>query len=198
MVRSVHYCPATKKTFERRYTDLTSYDAFPSSNVYPTEVCFSLMHNKLDYYECGFITSNNFHSGFNLVFSIILMFVIFELEVIFILGDVYSLRLPFTFVHYLFLPFIVFQDENKNPLETEYGLSTYRDHQTFSIQVSFCLLLFKIRLLMLLFLAKNSSLCFLLSSDYRTYTVYRDDFVVQRKIKSVTVGFIYLVEIHFS
>ncbi|MCP9265227.1 Maternal DNA replication licensing factor mcm3 [Dirofilaria immitis] len=25
-------------------------------------------------------------------------------------------------------------DENKNPLETEYGLSTYRDHQTFSIQ----------------------------------------------------------------
>ncbi|KAM3727836.1 Maternal DNA replication licensing factor [Dirofilaria immitis] len=62
VVRSVHYCPATKKTFERRYTDLTSYDAFPSSNVYPTE------------------------------------------------------------------------DENKNPLETEYGLSTYRDHQTFSIQ----------------------------------------------------------------
>lgn len=38
VVRSVHYCPATKKTFERRYTDLTSYDAFPSSNVYPTEV----------------------------------------------------------------------------------------------------------------------------------------------------------------
>ncbi|EFO21958.1 DNA replication licensing factor [Loa loa] len=64
VVRSVHYCPATKKTFERRYTDLTSYDAFPCSNVYPTE-----------------------------------------------LGD-----------------------ENKNPLETEYGLSTYRDHQTFSIQ----------------------------------------------------------------
>ncbi|VDK89352.1 unnamed protein product [Litomosoides sigmodontis] len=62
VVRSVHYCPATKKTFERRYTDLTSYDAFPCSNLYPTE------------------------------------------------------------------------DENKNPLETEYGLSTYRDHQTFSIQ----------------------------------------------------------------
>lgn len=38
VVRSVHYCPATKKTFERRYTDLTSYDAFPCSNVYPTEV----------------------------------------------------------------------------------------------------------------------------------------------------------------
>ncbi|VDN17529.1 unnamed protein product [Gongylonema pulchrum] len=62
VIRSVHYCPATKKTFERRYTDLTSYEAFPSSNVYPTE------------------------------------------------------------------------DENKNPLETEYGLCTYRDHQTFSMQ----------------------------------------------------------------
>ncbi|VDM37552.1 unnamed protein product [Toxocara canis] len=62
VVRSVHYCPATKKTFERNYTDLTSYDAFPSSSVYPTE------------------------------------------------------------------------DENKNPLETEYGLSTYKDHQTFSVQ----------------------------------------------------------------
>lgn len=27
-----------------------------------------------------------------------------------------------------------FQDENKNPLETEFGLSVYKDHQTFSIQ----------------------------------------------------------------
>jgi DNA replication licensing factor MCM3 len=26
------------------------------------------------------------------------------------------------------------QDENKNPLETEYGLSAYKDHQTLSIQ----------------------------------------------------------------
>uniref|UniRef100_A0A0K0DM38 DNA replication licensing factor MCM3 n=1 Tax=Angiostrongylus cantonensis TaxID=6313 RepID=A0A0K0DM38_ANGCA len=26
------------------------------------------------------------------------------------------------------------QDENKNPLETEFGLSTYKDHQTFSVQ----------------------------------------------------------------
>ena len=63
VVKSVHYCPATKKTLERRYTDLTSYDAFPSSNVYPTE------------------------------------------------------------------------DENKNPLETEYGLSKYKDHQSFTIQL---------------------------------------------------------------
>lgn len=63
LLKSVHYCPATKKTLERAYTDLTSYNAFPSSNVYPTE------------------------------------------------------------------------DENKNPLETEFGLSVYRDHQTFSIQV---------------------------------------------------------------
>ncbi|KAK6739806.1 hypothetical protein RB195_008354 [Necator americanus] len=62
VVKSVHYCPATKKTLEKRYTDLTSYESFPSSNVYPTE------------------------------------------------------------------------DENKNPLETEFGLSTYKDHQSFSIQ----------------------------------------------------------------
>ncbi|XP_006811428.1 DNA replication licensing factor MCM3-like, partial [Saccoglossus kowalevskii] len=37
VVRSVHYCPATKKTLERKYTDLTSLDAFPSSSVYPTK-----------------------------------------------------------------------------------------------------------------------------------------------------------------
>uniref|UniRef100_A0A0N5ANB4 DNA replication licensing factor MCM3 n=1 Tax=Syphacia muris TaxID=451379 RepID=A0A0N5ANB4_9BILA len=62
VVRSVHYCEATKKTLERRYTDMTSYDAVPTSNVYPTE------------------------------------------------------------------------DENKNPLETEFGLSVYKDHQSFTIQ----------------------------------------------------------------
>ena len=38
VVRSVHYCPNTKKTLERRYTDLTSLSAFPSSTVYPTKV----------------------------------------------------------------------------------------------------------------------------------------------------------------
>ncbi|UYV67202.1 MCM3 [Cordylochernes scorpioides] len=37
LVRSVHFCPATKKTMERRYTDLTSYEAFPSSAAYPTK-----------------------------------------------------------------------------------------------------------------------------------------------------------------
>ncbi|KAK3869332.1 hypothetical protein Pcinc_025353 [Petrolisthes cinctipes] len=37
VVRSVHYCPATKKTLERRYTDMTSYDPFPSSAIYPTK-----------------------------------------------------------------------------------------------------------------------------------------------------------------
>ncbi|KRX27047.1 DNA replication licensing factor MCM3, partial [Trichinella nelsoni] len=59
---SVHYCPATSKTVEKRYADLTSFETIPSNFVYPTE------------------------------------------------------------------------DENKNPYETEYGLSTYRDHQTFSVQ----------------------------------------------------------------
>ncbi|GCC41805.1 hypothetical protein chiPu_0025600, partial [Chiloscyllium punctatum] len=37
VVRSVHYCPATKKTIERKYTDMTSLDAFPSSAIYPTK-----------------------------------------------------------------------------------------------------------------------------------------------------------------
>ncbi|XP_033100370.1 DNA replication licensing factor MCM3-like [Anneissia japonica] len=62
IVRSVHYCQATKKTMERKYTDLTSLDAFPSSSVYPTK------------------------------------------------------------------------DDQENPLETEYGLSIYKDHQTLTIQ----------------------------------------------------------------
>lgn len=38
VVKSVHFCPATKKTIERKYTDLTSLDPFPSSGVYPTKV----------------------------------------------------------------------------------------------------------------------------------------------------------------
>ncbi|XP_075454704.1 DNA replication licensing factor MCM3 isoform X2 [Ascaphus truei] len=62
VVRSVHYCPATKKTIERKYTDMTSLEAFPSSAVYPTK------------------------------------------------------------------------DEENNPLETEFGLSVYKDHQTITIQ----------------------------------------------------------------
>jgi len=62
IVRSVHYCPTTKKTLERRYTDMTSLEAMPSSGIYPTK------------------------------------------------------------------------DEDGNLLETEYGLSIYKDHQTFSIQ----------------------------------------------------------------
>lgn len=63
VVKSVHYCPKTKKTVDRRYTDLTSLNPFPSSSAYPTK------------------------------------------------------------------------DEDGNPLETEYGLSVYKDHQTFTIQV---------------------------------------------------------------
>ncbi|KAM3180311.1 hypothetical protein ACTXT7_016532 [Hymenolepis weldensis] len=37
VVCSVHYCPATKKTIERRYADMGSLDAFPSSGAYPTK-----------------------------------------------------------------------------------------------------------------------------------------------------------------
>ncbi|KAG5670940.1 hypothetical protein PVAND_001169 [Polypedilum vanderplanki] len=62
VVRSVHYCPATNKFMERKYTDSTSFEAVPSSNVYPTK------------------------------------------------------------------------DEDGNLLETEYGLSVYKDHQSISIQ----------------------------------------------------------------
>ncbi|XP_012276713.1 DNA replication licensing factor Mcm3 [Orussus abietinus] len=62
VVRSVHYCPVTKITIERAYTDLTSVDAFPGTAAYPTK------------------------------------------------------------------------DDEGNPLETEFGLSTYKDHQTLTIQ----------------------------------------------------------------
>lgn len=62
LCRSVHYCAATKKVIERKYTDLTSNEAVPSSSVYPTK------------------------------------------------------------------------DEDGNLLETEYGLSIYKDHQSLSIQ----------------------------------------------------------------
>lgn len=37
IVKSVHYCPATMKTMERTYTDLTSLDAYPSTAAYPTQ-----------------------------------------------------------------------------------------------------------------------------------------------------------------
>ncbi|KAK9888550.1 hypothetical protein WA026_000795 [Henosepilachna vigintioctopunctata] len=62
VMKSVHYCPATKKVMERNYADLTSLEAFPSSTVYPTK------------------------------------------------------------------------DDEGNLLETEFGLSLYKDHQTISIQ----------------------------------------------------------------
>ncbi len=62
VIRSVHFCPATKKTIERKYTDMTSLDAFPSSAAYPTK------------------------------------------------------------------------DDEGNLLETEFGLSRYKDHQTFTVQ----------------------------------------------------------------
>ena len=62
MVKSVHFCPATGKTLERQYTDLTSFEAYPSTAAYPT------------------------------------------------------------------------QDEDGNPLQTEFGLCRYKDHQTMSVQ----------------------------------------------------------------
>ena len=40
VVKSVHYCPATEKTIERTYTDLTSLDAYPSTAAYPTQVLY--------------------------------------------------------------------------------------------------------------------------------------------------------------
>lgn len=62
VVKSVHYCPATGKTMERTYTDLTSLDAYPSTAAYPT------------------------------------------------------------------------QDEDGNLLQTEFGLSKFKDHQTLTLQ----------------------------------------------------------------
>jgi len=62
VMTSVHFCPATSKTMERNYSDMTSIDAYPSTAAYPT------------------------------------------------------------------------QDEDGNPLQTEYGLSTYKDHQTLTLQ----------------------------------------------------------------
>ena len=38
VTRSVHFCPTTKKFMERRYADMTSLEAFPTSSVYPTKV----------------------------------------------------------------------------------------------------------------------------------------------------------------
>ena len=37
LVKSVHFCPATKKTTERFYTDITSLDPMPSNFAYPTK-----------------------------------------------------------------------------------------------------------------------------------------------------------------
>ncbi len=65
---------------ERRYADMTSLEAFPTSSVYPTKVR-------------------------SLIRKVSLVFL------------------------WMFL-----QDEDGNFLETEYGLSSYKDHQTFVIQ----------------------------------------------------------------
>lgn len=62
LVKSVHYCPATKKTMERRHYDFTSLEYHPSSNILESK------------------------------------------------------------------------DEDGNPLELEYGLSLYKNHQTLTLQ----------------------------------------------------------------
>eukprot|EP00947_MAST-08B_sp_MAST-8B-sp1_P000233 g233.t1 len=62
VVKSTHFCPATKKFSQREYRDATSFDGAPTNSVYPTK------------------------------------------------------------------------DEHNNPLETEFGLSVYKDHQTVTIQ----------------------------------------------------------------
>ena len=49
VVKSVHFCPATGKTIERRYTDMTSLDAFPSGSVSGLDLSFAGSQGK---YNC--------------------------------------------------------------------------------------------------------------------------------------------------
>nr|YP_009249446.1 NADH dehydrogenase subunit 3 [Dirofilaria repens]AKU47227.1 NADH dehydrogenase subunit 3 [Dirofilaria repens]AOP18652.1 NADH dehydrogenase subunit 3 [Dirofilaria repens] len=63
---------------------------------------------KLSSYECGFDVCKKVHVGFNLVFfSIVLLFVVFELEVVIFIflvyGDYYSM-----FSFFLFFSYVVF------------------------------------------------------------------------------------------
>lgn len=62
IVKSVHYCPATGKTTERRYTDLTSFDAFPSSSVYPTKVSCLVVHDHMTTFMKGVVVLPVFNS----------------------------------------------------------------------------------------------------------------------------------------
>lgn len=48
VVKSVHYCPATTKTIERKYSDLTSLESFPTSAAYPTKVCHVIFLNIIE------------------------------------------------------------------------------------------------------------------------------------------------------
>ena len=61
-----------------------------------------------------------------------------------------------------YLTFATLKDEDGNPLETEYGLSTYKDHQTFTIQVKCWSLWFaQMASLLVHFLLWHSTLLFL-------------------------------------
>ena len=67
------------------------------------------------------------------------------------------------------------QDDEGNALETEFGLSTYRDHQTFSIQVwHFCLILL---LLLTLFI------------QYAVYAVQTSDVILSSNFRTLVLKF---------
>lgn len=51
VTRSVHFCPTTKKFMERRYADMTSMEAFPTSSVYPTKVGDIMREENLLFYR---------------------------------------------------------------------------------------------------------------------------------------------------
>nr|NP_954725.1 NADH dehydrogenase subunit 3 [Dirofilaria immitis]CAD61199.2 NADH dehydrogenase subunit 3 [Dirofilaria immitis] len=66
--------------------------------------------SKVSSYECGFDVCKKVHVGFNLVFfSIVLLFVVFELEVIIFVflvqGDLFSVFSFFMFFFYVVLSF---------------------------------------------------------------------------------------------
>lgn len=130
VVKSVHYCPATKKTLERHYTDLTSLDPFPSSSAYPTKVIVMIGNVML---FCVHV-----HLLFHFFSACLPPSLPLSLSHTLPLSLCCSLSLTVSlslFCSLLLSPSLPpFQDEDGNPLETEYGLSLYRDHQSITVQ----------------------------------------------------------------